>query len=360
MRKQIEEMNLELEQYQKSNLSLNLMIDELKLKLDGIKHELALQEERVAINERFIEKFRGDLQDLWIYKQDMNNFKNKLIRMYRIYVQEELNASTIGGGSGKNKPGSMNSSSKKKDSASSSSGRKDLDDPQQVYNRDREQLERSLDSLRRAMRTETMAHKRDLGKMMRESVMLTKELNTLRKNSRALTIQKKAIENAGDLSNMQVLQELMELLGLSMARKHSMDKTKGAPGGAGGGPSDDPLMPQPPISSNPTNAILNAKKRNQLPQRSAALRTTSADGIVNRTTVTGSPDSKDISQLRTTSGKKGSRQSALQQDQWEAWREIQLQYDQMVILENQITNLCDGLGMDPIPVIVSIDTQLDY
>ena len=35
MRKQIEEMDLELEQYHRSNSSLNMMIKELKLKLDG-------------------------------------------------------------------------------------------------------------------------------------------------------------------------------------------------------------------------------------------------------------------------------------------------------------------------------------
>ena len=36
MRKQIEEMDLELEQYHRSNSSLNMMIKELKLKIDGI------------------------------------------------------------------------------------------------------------------------------------------------------------------------------------------------------------------------------------------------------------------------------------------------------------------------------------
>ena len=43
-----------------------------------------------------------------------------------------------------------------------------------VFNRDREQLERSLDSLRRCTKTDAMATKRDLGKMIREGVLLTK------------------------------------------------------------------------------------------------------------------------------------------------------------------------------------------
>ena len=52
----------------------------------------------------------------------------------------------------------------------------------------------ALDSLRRALKTEAMAHKRELGKMMREGVLLTKERNTLRKNARSMQLQKKAID----------------------------------------------------------------------------------------------------------------------------------------------------------------------
>ncbi len=45
-------MNSELEQYNKSNLALNLMIEELKLKMEGIKAELATQDDRCAVSER--------------------------------------------------------------------------------------------------------------------------------------------------------------------------------------------------------------------------------------------------------------------------------------------------------------------
>ena len=45
-------MNLELEQYHKSNLALNLMIEELKLKLEGLRRELLSQKERAATNTR--------------------------------------------------------------------------------------------------------------------------------------------------------------------------------------------------------------------------------------------------------------------------------------------------------------------
>jgi hypothetical protein len=38
-------------------------------------------------------------------------------------------------------------------------GSAEVEDPQQVYNRDREQMERSLDSLRRSTKTEAVAHR---------------------------------------------------------------------------------------------------------------------------------------------------------------------------------------------------------
>ena len=305
MRKQIEEMNMELEQYNKSNLALNLMIDELKLKIEGIRGECNAQDERCAISERFLEKFRRDLQELWLLRHDQNAFKASMIKMYRVYVQEDVSPATIG----------------------DSTKKRDLEDPQQVYNRDREQMERSLDSLRRAMKTEALAHKRDLGKMMRESVMLTKELNTLRKNARSLQLQKKAIDQAGDLSSHANLLELMELLGLQVKKSaRELEKEKAA------------TLAAEQAAGDVVRAPSGSRKRSQPQQRTAALRTTSADGVVSRAGNRTNPSAKH--------------------DQWEAWREIQIQYDQMKQLEDQITAVCQSLGLDPVPVIVAVDARL--
>lgn len=339
MTKQIEEMNAELDQYNKSNLALNLMIDELKLKMEGIKAELRAQEDRCAISERFLEKFRRDVQELWASRSDTNAFKVGMIRMYRVYVQEDVSPATLG---------------------SASSGKRDLDDPQQVYNRDREQMERSLDSLRRAMKTEAMAHRRDMGKMLRESVLLTKELNTLRKNFRSLYLQKKAIEQSGELGVHSNLADLIEILGLQQKKTHAsgLGKSKkggagdasladesqddafpAAPGGAGATGSCGAKIPKPPSGS----AKLFGGNAAVPLGRTTALRTTSAEGIVSR------------------SGDRGgglAKGAVSRQDQWEAWREIQLQYDAMKDLEDRVGEVCSSLGLDPIPLIVSMDTKL--
>ena len=96
MRKQIEEMDLELEQYHKSNQALNLMISELKLKIDGLRREMELQEQRIDANARLTDKYKRDLQELWEARQDANLLKSKMVTMYRVYVQEDLGAAASG------------------------------------------------------------------------------------------------------------------------------------------------------------------------------------------------------------------------------------------------------------------------
>jgi hypothetical protein len=346
MKKQIEEMNIELEQYQKSNLALNLMIDELKLKMDGIKSEYNLQEERCFISNRFLEKFCADLQELWLCKTDIHLFKQKMIKMYRVYVQEEINQqmnAEKGGGNDK----TDGKASKK------GSGPSDLEDPQQMYNRDREQMERSLDSLRRALKTETMAHKRDLSKMMRESVMLTKELNTLRKSARTLSLQKKAIEQSqSELTSIENIHELMILLGLQVKTKiKEKEKNSNENNNQNGF-----TAPAPPSFDNILSKTGKSRAAGQ--GRTTALRTTSADGKVYKANNdnTNANNNNNDSPSRTQSRQ---RHNQSRQDQWEAWREIQIQYDQMKLLEDQLTNICDSLGVDPIPVLVQVDSQAE-
>ena len=321
MRTQIGEMDLELDQYNKSNLALNLMIEELRLKLDGVRRELTNQEERCAVSDRMMDKFKRDLQELWALRSDPTAFKASMIKMYRVYVQEDVSPTMLAGGK-------------------SGGG---MEDPQIAYNRDREQMERSLDSLRRSMKTETIAHKRDAGKMMRESVMLTKELNSLRKAARAMQLQQKAIEQTGELGPQTDLTELMGLLGVHVKKP----TTPGISGPTTAATEGGGLPPFPP---NGGAAESRVKSRGGVVGRTAALKTTLADGKMLQSaggTRSGGPGGNGP--LTGTVSK---------QDQWEAWREIQMQYDQMKVLEDQLMAVCYSLNIDPIPVIVGIDTTL--
>lgn len=320
MRTQISEMDLELEQYHKSNLALNLMIEELRLKLDGVRRELSNQEERCAVSERMMEKFKRDLQELWALRQDPVAFKASMIKMYRVYVQEDVSPTMLARGK-------------------TSGG---MEDPQVAYNRDREQMERSLDSLRRSLKTESAAHKRDAAKMMRESVLLTKELNSLRKQARAMQLQRKAIEEAGDLGPHTDLPELMALLGVHVKKPAAPSTTT-----TGGSSEAVPVPPAGEVSRSRGASTMGHT-------RTAALKMITADGRVSSRGGGGG--------ARGASGGDGTTPGATglvsKHDQWEAWREIQMQYDQMKTLEEQLMAVCYSLNIDPIPVIVGIDSTL--
>jgi hypothetical protein len=95
-------------------------------------------------------------------------------------------------------------------------------------------MERNLESVRRALKTDASGHKRDFEKMMRENVVLTRELNELRKEFHEMQLQKGAVDQAtsGGFANADI-PALLELLGLGQrtrtdtrASSGSLPKTK--------------------------------------------------------------------------------------------------------------------------------------
>jgi hypothetical protein len=341
LRRQSEEMALELEQYQKSSQALELMLNELRLKADGLRKELNFQEEREKANSRLIEKFRRDLRETWEVSNNPNLFKNKVVRMYRFYVQEDIAGAASGG----------------------DSDAPDASDPQEIYNRDREQLERSLESLRRALKTDAMAHKRDLGKMMREGVLLTGELNTLRKDARYLMLQKRAIDKAGGIGPKTDIPALMDALHIEVKKTEKEKKaeqeaaTKAAKGGSGA--ADFP--PGAPGTA-PTRDLPSAPGSRQDKSRSSALRRTPASGGAYRPS--GGRMGNTASAPGLVPGTAGSSMGqgggmALGGDQWAAWKEIQMQNMQMSALEDTLSEQCSSLGIDVLHILVSIDSNLN-
>ena len=93
-----------------------------------------------------------------------------------------------------------------------------------TYNRDREMLERSLEGLRRALKTDSLSNKREVTKMMRERSQLIKELNALRKDAGDLRLQNKTIERAGLIGpkmDVAVLNDTLALLGINISKREA-------------------------------------------------------------------------------------------------------------------------------------------
>ena len=330
LRRQSEEMSLELEQYHKSGLELELMLNSLRLKADGLRKELNFQEERENANSRLLEKFKRDLSEAWEVSNDPAAFKGKIVKMYRCYVQEDVAGA-----------------SQQKDSNAP-----DASDPQEIYNRDREQLERNLEGLRRSLKTDAMAHKRDSSKMMREGVILTTELNTLRKDARYLELQKGAIARAGGVGPKTNLAELMAILNIELKKsdREKANEREEAKKLIQSGNST--------VTDKPPSASISRQRKS----RSAALRTTPAvghmgSGSTSRGNAGGvkPPSASSSSKVRNTPG---SYISGMAGDQWGAWKEIQMQNVTMNSLEESLMAECNMLGIDALHILVSIDANL--
>lgn len=297
MQRQIEDMDLELEQYHKSNLALNLMIGELKLKLEGLRKELLSQTGRVDVNAKLLERFMRDLQEAWAHRADQSVLKSRVVNLYRVYVQEHVASSATGG------------------------GRSEEAGPQKQYNRDREQMERSIDALRKSLRTDAQMHKRDLSKMMRENVMLTKEMNDLRKDAQTMKLQEDALTDALESGRCNNLQELMEMLGFPV-------KVAG------------PDIASPPVGS--------AKSRRRSIRSTAIRHSTSAGaggtGALRRQ---GSPSHGGYKKALVNS----------KHDLNEAWRELDIQNESMFRLEQQLRSLCEALNINSDLVMEHIDNE---
>ena len=65
------------------------MIEELHLKLEGLRRELLGQQERCTMNVRVIQKIRRALQEIYIVRNNQDDIKAQCLGIYRTYVQED-------------------------------------------------------------------------------------------------------------------------------------------------------------------------------------------------------------------------------------------------------------------------------
>jgi chromosome segregation ATPase len=138
MRRQIKEMDRELVQYKKSNAALGLMIGELKLKRGGMQRESDSQKGVIGANAAIIKRMRVDLHEAHAHSSgaeyDHKRLKKHVNALYKQYVQEKTF-----GGKGKAQGGG----------GAGAAGQKGGDsDMQKEYNRQREYLEKSVESLK--------------------------------------------------------------------------------------------------------------------------------------------------------------------------------------------------------------------
>ncbi|DBA68566.1 TPA: hypothetical protein ACH3X2_013579 [Trebouxia sp. C0005] len=156
MKDQVKEMDSELERYHKSCAALELNVGEGSLKQAGLHKELARQRAQTQDAHQAIRRFQRDLQGAVEFIQAPGPLKEAVKKLYRTHCKATLDTASI---------------------------------EEQVlseYDRQREFLEKNVDTLKHKLRAEVHKHKAENSKAMLENVALIREINDLRREIKNL------------------------------------------------------------------------------------------------------------------------------------------------------------------------------
>ena len=157
MKEQIKEMDQELERDVRTNHALGQALNDKTHKIDNLNLELKRQRSLVLEKERLVQLFVTDLEKL-VTEIDPSYWRDAIRQLYRTYVNK----------------------------GSKESGAKDVPDSMEEFARQRDYMERSLQTLKkRAMKNEEAVKVNNVKKAA-ENAMLIDELNALRREKRHL------------------------------------------------------------------------------------------------------------------------------------------------------------------------------
>merc|ERR1719243_263761 len=148
---QIQAMEAELDGYVRKNKQLALDISQLQMKQRALQEEIKSQKRRLREDMALIKRFKVDLHECMHVMSEPKQLKESAANIYRKYVQSEVK-------------------------------KIELDtDMQKEYNRQRDYLEKSVDSLKRKLQKDSEVHRIDNMRIMQENVSLIREINDLRR-----------------------------------------------------------------------------------------------------------------------------------------------------------------------------------
>eukprot|EP00967_Tisochrysis_lutea_P077403 scaffold105095_cov27-Tisochrysis_lutea.AAC.1 len=170
MKEQIKKMDQELERYHKNNSALELTISGLRLKLEGMQREVLSQRTKLGESEAKTQALCTGLHETIQHIQEPKALKDAIKAMYHKHVTETV-------------------------------ARRGVDyDVAAEHTRQREYLEKSVDSLRRKLNKNMELHRSDNQRMMQENVALIKEINELRREIKGMKLAQRAQAIAGNKS----------------------------------------------------------------------------------------------------------------------------------------------------------------
>lgn len=171
MKIQILAMDAELNDYMKRNKQLALDISQLQMKQRALQEEIKSQKKKLREDMALIKKFKIDLHECMQFQHDPKQLKNSVANLYQKYMESGVK-------------------------------KMELDtDMQKEYNRQRDYLEKSVDSLKRKLEKDSQVHRIDNMRIMQENVSLIREINDLRREINALKHERQSQEFQAALGN---------------------------------------------------------------------------------------------------------------------------------------------------------------
>ncbi|CBZ50930.1 putative WD domain, G-beta repeat-containing protein [Neospora caninum Liverpool] len=160
MQRQIQAMDAELVDYHRQNKLANLELGQLKLKQRALQDEIVDRRQQLAIAEQQMKRMKNDLYECVQNIQDPKKRKEAITRLYQKYITNEL-------------------------------AKNDVDfDILKEQNRQRDYLEKSVESLKRRLAKDSEVHRQDNIKIMQENASLICEINDLRREVNLLRLER--------------------------------------------------------------------------------------------------------------------------------------------------------------------------
>jgi chromosome segregation ATPase len=160
MKEQIKEMDEELERDVRTNHALGQALNDKTHKIDNLNLEIKRQRTMVLEKERLVQLFVTDLEKL-VTEIDPSYWRDAIRQLYRTYVKK----------------------------GSKEAGSKDVPDAMDEFARQREYMERSLETLKKRAIKNEEAVKINNVKKAAENAILIDELNGLRREKRLLEVK---------------------------------------------------------------------------------------------------------------------------------------------------------------------------
>ncbi|WIA18306.1 hypothetical protein OEZ85_009771 [Tetradesmus obliquus] len=193
MKETIRAMDSELERYHKSNAGLDLTIQNLRLKEQGLQSEVISQRGTRADTESLVKKMQFEIAEVAGVIQDPKALKEKVKALYQRHCVDP--ATGPGSPTAASRGATLTSKGVIAAGPAAQSGEVNSE-----YTRQRNYLEKTIDSLKRKLAADSEAHRADELRIMSQNVSLIRELNELRREIKRV-LSRPGSSNAGGSSS---------------------------------------------------------------------------------------------------------------------------------------------------------------